>query len=69
MIGAIEPRCNRRNDVRHPQTVGRGSEEVPLHQIRDHLCLLAADSRSDSFAAADALQSGCPHQAGDPLHA
>lgn len=63
-----EPRpCRDIRYVRNPQPIRGCDEEVPLHQIRDHLCFFTADGRSDSFAAADTLQSGCPHQAGHPL--
>jgi len=70
--GVVEAVADRSGGRPHPGLLaslpdGRGGKEVPLHQIRDHLGLLAADGRSGSFAAADALRSCCPHQASHSL--
>ncbi len=52
-------------EIRKPEHIRRGREEVPVHTVERTRRGLVADRRADRFAANDALQPHCPHKPSD----
>lgn len=52
-------------EIRKPEHVRRGREEMSVHPVERARRGLVADLRADRFVANDALQSHCPHKPSD----